>query len=90
MFTKHTHNMWRMSLAAHQGQMLEGVTSLTENPDVKVLELLSYTRVDLMTLREVNWNDTDFTTILLLWEMSSEVRERRERRERRVRNRRRR
>ena len=43
---------------------------LTENPDVKVLELLSYTRVDLMTLREVNCNDTDFTTILLLWEMS--------------------
>ena len=61
----------------------EGVTSLTENPDVKVLELLSYTRVDLMTLREVNWNDTDFTTILLLWDMSSD------RRERRVRNRRR-
>ena len=56
---------------------------LTENPDVKVLELLSYTRVDLMTLREVNWNDTDFTTILLLWDMSSD------RRERRVRNRRR-
>ena len=68
----------------------EGVTSLTKNPDVKVLELLSYTRVDLMTLREVNWNDTDFTTILLLWEMSSEVRERRERRERRVKNRRKR
>ena len=43
---------------------------LTKNPNVKVLELLSYTRVDLMTLREVNCNDTDFTTILLLWEMS--------------------
>ena len=61
--------MWRMSPATQQGQMLEeGVTSLTENPDVKVLELLSYTRVDLLTIREVDWNDADFTTILLLWE----------------------
>ena len=61
--------MWRMSPATQQGQMLEeGVTSLTENPDVKVLELLSYTRVDLLTIREVDWNDTNFTTILLLWE----------------------
>ena len=41
---------------------------LTKNPNVKVLELLSYTRVELWTLREVNWNDTNFTTILLLWE----------------------
>ena len=23
-----------------------------------------------MTLREVNWNDADFTTVLLLWEQS--------------------
>ena len=43
---------------------------LTKNPNVKVLELLSYTTVDLLTLREVYWNDTSFTTILLLWEMS--------------------
>ena len=43
---------------------------LTKNPNVKVLELLSYTRVDLLTIREVNWNDTNFTTMLLLWEMS--------------------
>ena len=40
---------------------------LTKNPNVKVLELLSYTRIELMTLREVHCNDTDFTTILLLW-----------------------
>ena len=56
--------------------MLEGgVTSLTENPDVKVLELLSYMRVDLLTIREVDWNDADFTTILLLWEGGGGVRE---------------
>ena len=48
----------------------EGVTSLTENPNVKVLELPSYTRVDLMTLREVYWNDTNFTIVLLFWEGS--------------------
>ena len=63
--------MWRMSPATQQGQGFEeGVISLTENPDVKVLELLSYTRVDLMTIREVNWNDTNFTIVLLFWEGS--------------------
>ena len=52
-----------------KGQELEEeVISLTENTNVKVLELLSYTRVDLLTLSKVNCNDTNFTTILLLWE----------------------
>ena len=40
---------------------------LTKNTNVKTLELLSYTRVELWTIREVNWNDTNLTTILLLW-----------------------
>ena len=62
--------MWRMSPATQQGQGFEEVISFTENPDVKVLELLSYTRVDLMALREVYRNDTNFTIVLLLWEGS--------------------
>ena len=41
---------------------------LTKNPNVKILELVGYTMVDLLTLREVNCNDANFTTILLLWE----------------------
>ena len=61
--------MWRMSPATQQGQGFEeGVISLTENPNVKVLELLSYTTVDLMTLREVYWNDMSFTIVIFLWE----------------------
>ena len=66
-----TSNMWRMSPATQQGQGFEeGVISLTENSNVKVLELLSYTRVDLMALREVYWNDMSFTIVLFLWEGS--------------------
>ena len=40
---------------------------LTKNPNVKLLELLGYTRVNLLTIREVSCNDVDFTTILLFW-----------------------
>ena len=50
---------------------------LTKNSNVKVLELLGYTRIELLTLREVNWNDTSFTTILLLWEMREKGEKRR-------------
>ena len=42
---------------------------LTKNPNVKLLELLSYTRVKFWTIREVNWNDMDSTTVLLFWRM---------------------
>ena len=41
---------------------------LTKNPNVKVLEFLSYTRIELWTLREVYCNDTNFTIVFLLWE----------------------
>jgi len=39
---------------------------LTKNSNVKVLQFFSYLCVDLETIREVNWNDVNFTTILLL------------------------
>ena len=39
---------------------------LTKNSNVKVLKFFSYLWVDLETIREVNWNDANFTTILLL------------------------
>ena len=39
---------------------------LTKNSDVEVLQFFSYLCVDLETIREVNWNDANFTTILLL------------------------
>ena len=69
--------MWRMSPAAQQ-RFEKGASTqtllckrryLTKNPNVEILELLSYTRVELSTIREVNWNDTDFTTVLLFWGM---------------------
>ena len=61
--------MHKVSPATQQGQELRVAKRwyLTKNPNVKVLQLLSYTRVDLLTIREVNWNDTDFTTIRLFW-----------------------
>ena len=40
--------------------------SHTKNSNVKVLQFFSYLCVDLETIREVNWNDVNFTTILLL------------------------
>ena len=40
--------------------------SLTKNSNVKVLQVFSYLWVDLKTTREVNWNDLNFTTVLLL------------------------
>ena len=44
--------------------------SLTKNSNVKILQFFSYLWVDLETIREVNWNDVNFTTILLLcWEI---------------------
>ena len=68
--------MWRMSPPTQQRFEKELVHTLlckrwylTKNPDVKILELLGYTRVELWTLREVNWNDTNFTTVLFFWGM---------------------
>ena len=62
--------MHKVSPATQQGQELRVAKRwyLTKNPNVKVLKLLSYTRVDLLTIREVNWNNTNITTVLLLWE----------------------
>ena len=40
---------------------------LTKNSDVEVLQFFSYLCVDLKTIRKVNWNDANFTTVLLLY-----------------------
>ena len=43
-----------------------GYNFLTKNSNVEVLQFIRYLWVDLETIREVNWNDANFTTILLL------------------------
>ena len=59
---KYISHIAHVSLGTHQ--------SLTKNSNVKVLQFFIYLWVDLKTIREVNWNDVDFTTILLLcWEI---------------------
>ena len=42
------------------------IQALTKNSNVEVLQVFSYLWVDLKTIREVNWNDPNFTTVLLL------------------------
>ena len=39
---------------------------LTKNSNIEVLQFFSYLLVDLETIGKVNWNDSNFTTILLL------------------------
>ena len=43
-----------------------GYKFLTKNSNVEVLQFFSYLWVDLETIRKVNWNDANSTTILLL------------------------
>ena len=61
--------MHKVSPATHhtEGLRVAKRWQLTKKPNVEVLELLGYTRVDLWTIREVNWNDTNFTTVHLFW-----------------------
>ena len=49
-----------------QAHLSLGNNSLTKNSNVEVLQFFSYLWVDLETIRKVNWNDANFTTILLL------------------------
>jgi len=63
----YTNLIWhRGRTERHTSHTISGDKCLTKNSNVEVLQFFSYLRVDLKTTREVNRNNPNFTTVLLL------------------------